>query len=293
MFNLSLLTEAKKQPVRGNNAANKKVNKKARKKSQASRNQAHESIELAWLQQFFTAKVVAILIIFAALFSIPFLLPSDDVLPIDKIVVSGEYQHINKVRMNTELRSYLGKGFFSVDIKSIQQSISLEPWIKTASVKRIWPGQLHINLIEKKAVARWDSEHLLSKQAVIFEADSKQFSDLPRINGYPGQSLELLQRYSQMQLNFSRHGILISEMSEDSKGSLSLLLNKKIKVSIGSENNEMKLKYLLAVYPQQIKPRIEQIEHIDFRYNNGFAIAWTEDYIKQLDDAKKGSNKNV
>ena len=293
MFDLSLLASRNKQPARNSNTANKKVNKKAKKKLQASRNQTHEAIELVWLQQFFTAKVVTILIILGTVFSIPFLLPSDDLLPIDKILVSGDYQHIDKKRINDKLNSYLGKGFFSVDIKLIQNSISQEPWIETVSVKRIWPSELHVSLIEKEAVARWDSDHLLSKHAVIFEADSKKFDHLPRINGYSGQSKKLLQRYSRMQQNFSMHGIQITEMSEDSKGALSLLLNKKIKVSIGSENNEMKLKHLLAVYPQQIEPRIEQIKHIDFRYNNGFAIAWTEEHIRQLDDAKKRGNQNV
>ncbi|MCK4709620.1 MAG: cell division protein FtsQ/DivIB, partial [Gammaproteobacteria bacterium] len=253
----------------------------------------HEAIELVWLQKMFTTKVATALLIPVVILSVIFMLPNDDIFPIDKVLVSGDYKQINKSNINKKLHAYLGKGFFAIDIKSIQQSISLEPWIKTVSVKRIWPSELHVHLIEKTAVARWDKDHLLSQQAVIFEADSKQFSHLPLISGYSGRSRQLLHRYSEMQQEFSRHGIQISEMSEDSKGALSLLLNKKLKVNIGSENNEIKIQHLLAVYSQQIKPRVEKIKHIDFRYSNGFSIAWKEELTEQLDGAKKRSNKNV
>ena len=292
MFSLSLLN----RPAKPNNGFTKNshsAKRKLKKKSQASRKQNHQVIELVWLREFFTKKVATVLLILAVLLSVPLLLPDDDFMPINKIRVSGNYQQINTDNINTILDSNLGKGFFSVNIKSIQRSINLQPWVDTVSVKRIWPRELHVRLIQKKAVARWDSENLLSQQAVIFKADSQAFNHLPLISGYSGQSKELLQRYNQIQHEFSRHGIVVTEMSEDSKGALSLLLNKKIKVSIGSENRDMKLRHLLAVYAQQIKPRTEQIKHIDFRYNNGFAIAWKDDYLKQLDDAKKRSNKNV
>lgn len=268
-----------------------KTKKKSKNKLQASKNRAHQAVELEWLQQFVNTRVFIGLLVLIALLSIPYIFPNEDILPIGKIRVSGEYKQLDIKKVNQNLQAYLDKGFFSVDIKTIQQQISQQPWIRTVSVKRIWPDQLHVDIKERQAIARWDDNHLLSKQAVIFEADSEKFVQLPRINGYSGQSLELLRRYKQMQLEFSRHGILITEMTEDNKGALSLVLNKNLKVSIGSENNETKIQHLLAAYPKQIKPRVEKIKHIDFRYSNGFAIAWKDEY--RSDDLKQRGNKNV
>ncbi|MCK5662035.1 MAG: FtsQ-type POTRA domain-containing protein, partial [Thiotrichaceae bacterium] len=233
--------------------------------------------------------------VLSVIISAIYLLPKEDILPINKIEISGSYKQLKMGEINQNLEAYLGQGFFSVDIKVIQKNLSLEPWVETVSVKRIWPNQLHVSLKEKQAFARWDSKHLLSMQAEIFKADSKNFLHLPRINGYSDQSAELLQRYSEMQSEFSIHGIRITELTEDSKGALNLVLNERLKVNIGSENNNLKIKNLLAVYPKQIKPRAEYIKTIDFRYSNGFSIAWTDEYLnlEQPGDSKKRGNNNV
>ncbi len=268
---------------------------KARKKTkpQASKKQVHEAIELQWLQQFLTVKTAAVLFFIALLLSVPYILPAEQILPIDKIKVSGDYRQINMTKINQQLDSFLGKGFFSVNIQSLQQDISKQPWIKSVSVKRVWPNQLQVDITKKQAVARWDDEHLLSQQAVIFKADIKKFSNLPLISGYAGQSTELLKRYRVFSNKFSEQGILVSELIEDNKGALTLMLNKTLKVNIGSENNEMKIDHLLAIYPDYIKPRVDQIKYIDFRYNNGFSIAWKDEFINKSDDKKQRGNKNV
>lgn len=271
----------------------RKVNRKSKNKTQARKNQSKEIIELVWLQQLINKKTAVIVFVFTIILAFVFSLPKEDMLPIDKIRLSGDFNRLDTKNMEKQLEIYLGKGFFSVDIKSIQHEVSLQPWIQAVSVKRIWPDQLHVNIKERQAIARWDGHHLLSAEAVIFEADSQLFMQLPKINGYSGQTRELLQRYSLMQQQFSMHGISISEMSEDSKGAMSLLLNNRLKVNIGSENNEQKIKHLLAVYPQQIKPRADLIKYIDFRYSNGFAIAWKNDDLKPSGETVERGNKNV
>ncbi len=294
MFKLSTLVDSKK-PNRQGSLKLSRPKKKSKAKPQASKKQSREAVELEWLKQVITRKVATVFIVVAVIISAVLMLPKDDFLPIEKIIISGDYEQLNMERIKNNLDNYLGQGFFSVDIKYIQRNLSREPWIDTISVKRIWPDKLHVSLKEKQAIARWDGKHLLSDKAVIFSADSKTFTHLPRINGYSGQSVELLNRYGEIQYEFSKLGIHIAEMIEDSKGALSLVLNGKLKVSLGSENNDLKIKKLLSVYSDQIKPRAEHIKHIDFRYSNGFAIAWTDQYLnlKKSGDSKKRGNKNV
>ncbi len=294
MFKLSTLVNSNKNSKQGSLQFNK-AKKKTKNKPQASKKQSVEIVELEWLKQFVNRQFLTLFFVLSVIISAIYLLPKEDILPINKIEISGSYKQLKMGEINQNLEAYLGQGFFSVDIKVIQKNLSLEPWVETVSVKRIWPNQLHVSLKEKQAFARWDSKHLLSMQAEIFKADSKNFLHLPRINGYSDQSAELLQRYSEMQSEFSIHGIRITELTEDSKGALNLVLNERLKVNIGSENNNLKIKNLLAVYPKQIKPRAEYIKTIDFRYSNGFSIAWTDEYLnlEQPGDSKKRGNNNV
>lgn len=286
MSKLFPFDQGKKIRVKGSVKNSRGIKKKsANKKRQAQRNNIEPAFEINW-----NMKWMKVLLAVALIAAIPFMLPGGQWLPIEKIQLSGSFKQLDSKIFEHQLKAFLGKGFFSVDIQAVQQLVNQQPWVRSVSVRRIWPNQLHVAVVEKVAIARWDEGHLLSRQAVIFEADSRVFKQLPLINGYSGQTRALLQRYSQIQQRFAVHGMGITEMREDSKGSLSLLMNNQLRISLGSENNDMKIKRFLAVYPLQIKPRAEHIKHIDFRYSNGYAIAWKKEYLKKLDSR---GNKNV
>ena len=67
-----------------------------------------------------------------------------------------------------------------------------------------------------------------------------------------------------------------NKLKKDGKGSLRLLLNDTLTVSLGSDDSGRKIDQLLAVYEQQIKGREREIRYIDFRYSNGFAVRWQQ-----------------
>ncbi len=260
----------------------KKAAYKASKKPQARRKEQRDSIRIEVDGKWVSAIMVIMLISMAV-----YLMPKEQWLPIKKIRISGTFQHLDSMVIQQQLQPYLGQGFFSLDIQRIQQAISQQAWVKSVSVRRIWPSLIDVRVEEKTALARWDDQHLLSAGALIFAADTADFSRLPRINGYSKQTRELLDRYNRLQQQFDSLSIRLTSMVEDSKGSLTLELDNRLTVSLGAGDNELKLKHLIAVYPQYIQPKLEFIEKIDFRYSNGFAIAWKAQYLEKM---QRGSN---
>jgi cell division protein FtsQ len=264
-----------------------KAEAKPMTRSQASRLQHKESFSL-----HINKRYVVMVLIFIALGLVAMLVPREQWLPIEKIRITGEFRQLDTDKLQQQLKPYLGAGFFSVNIQKIQDQVSQQPWIEEVSVRRVWPSKIVVSVIEKQAFARWDESHLLSTRAQVFEAESKTFMDLPLIHGYVGQSEELLKQYLDLKQKFGEQGIQLSALTEDSKGSLSLLLDDHLKVNLGTDETEQKIQNMLAVYAMQIKPKTELIKYIDFRYSNGFAIAWKKDNQKQISDMKRG-NKNV
>ncbi len=256
-------------------------------RAQASRKQKKEQFQLRIRKRY-----VVMALVFIALGLAVALVPREQWLPIEKIRITGEFRQVDTDKLQQQLKPYLGAGFFSVDIQKIQDQVSQQSWIDEVSVRRVWPSKIVVSVIENQAFARWDESHLLSTKARVFEADSKAFMNLPLINGYVGQSAELLQRYLELKQKFAENGIQLSALSEDSKGALSLLLDEYLKVNLGTDETEQKIYKMLAVYPMQIKPKKEFIKYIDFRYSNGFAIAWKKEDQQQISDMKRG-NKNV
>ncbi|MBC8210971.1 MAG: FtsQ-type POTRA domain-containing protein [Gammaproteobacteria bacterium] len=269
------------------------LKKKPKKKMQASKMQSDTPLDLSWLKPFWQPKVIVGLTLASTILMLSIMLHGKVLLPIERIKISGEFKQLNSDLIERQLSVYLGQDFFSVDIQSIQHLIGQQPWVQTVSIKRIWPNLLQVNVREKKAFARWDDDQLLSTQAEIFSARVADFASLPKINGYSGKTAELLRSYLNLQRQLVGLNIVVTEFREDSKGALSLLLNQTLKVNIGSEQSDMKIRHLIAVYPEQIKPKTEQIKYIDFRYSNGFAIAWKDEYQKQQDEIMQRGNNNV
>lgn len=261
-------------------------NKKQQRTYQAKKNQAnkHEPVEIAellWLKKHFSLKVIFTILLLLSVMVAPFYLSDSDIMPINKIRIKGAFKQLESEPIKSRLKGYLGQGFFSVDIQSMQQKISQMAWVQSVSVHRIWPSQLVVDIIEKKPFARWDAKHLLSRNAKVFEAQGDAFKALPLINGLKTESASLLQRYQRLQPRFSAIGLTLDEMREDGKGALFLTLNNEILVKLGSQQTAAKIDHLLAVYNTVIKPQVAYINTIDFRYSNGFAIAWKPKKLKQ------------
>jgi len=282
-----------RRDTKGNSRSAEPIKKKAKKKMQASKTQPGQSMDFSWLRVFKQPKLLSALTLVIAVSTISIMLHGKVILPIERIKILGEFKQLDSELIEQQLSIYLGQDFFSVDIKSIQQLIGQQPWVQTVSIKRIWPNQLQVKVREKKAFARWNDDQLLSTQAEIFNAKSSDFSGLPTINGYSGETDKLLRNYLNLQHQLEALDIVVTEFKEDSKGALSLLLNETLKVNLGSEQSEMKIQQLMAVYPKQIKPKAQQIKYIDFRYSNGFAISWKDEYLKQQNELMQRGNSNV
>ena len=49
----------------------------------------------------------------------------------------------------------------------------------------------------------------------------------------------------------------------------------------------------MKIYDSQILPRRDQIQRLDLRYSNGFAVAWKKEALQRQDKASIWSNSNV
>lgn len=244
----------------------------ARKKSANTQHPAmHPEILLKALWQY--RKSLLLLTVFLVAV-IVYLLPKSSWLPLDQIRIQGSFQHLDEQRVKQLLQPYLGTGFFIVDIEQLQQRLIELPWVANASVQRHWPDRIDVAITEHSAYARWDENRLLSRKGILFEASAAEFAGLPQIQGYAAESQQVLERYLQLLARFSAQGLGISEYHEDAKGAVSLRLNNEIAINFGSIDSEQKIASFLDIYPLAIAAKATQIQSIDFRYSNGFAIGW-------------------
>ncbi|MCP4431261.1 MAG: FtsQ-type POTRA domain-containing protein [Gammaproteobacteria bacterium] len=217
----------------------------------------------------------------------------DTLLPIKKVKLSGSFEHIEQQEVESALQSYVGEGFFSLDIHALQKKLGEKPWADSVSIRRVWPDRLDIMIVERKPVARWDEKHLLSDRAVVFAADVDSFQQLPLIHARSEKLGPLLSRYYSMEKRFQALGETLVSLRQDNRGALDIELSDGMLIKVGRAQIEHKISRLMTIYEQQILPRRSEIRQLDLRYSNGFAVAWKKEYLEASDEASIWSNSNV
>jgi cell division protein FtsQ len=254
----------------------------ARKKAKANRPELVWRSSYSWL-----------LMLLPLLGGIGYLSYRDTLLPIRTIQLSGSFQNIDQQAVKLSLQQFIGEGFFSLDINRVQKTLSDQPWTESVSIRRVWPDRLKIVVIENNPVARWDSDHLISDKAVVFAAATGAFTHLPVVNSASDRPGQILGLFYRLETEFERLNEQLAVVQKDRRGALDIQLESGLTIKFGRMDIGRKLTRFVAIYKQHIYPRRDEIQALDLRYSNGFAVAWKKEVLQSRDEASRWGNNNV
>jgi len=143
-----------------------------------------------------------------------------------------------------------------------------------------WPNQLIVALEEHEALGTWGEDgRLLSVKGDVFTANVAEAEDdheLPAFAGPDGSEKEVLATYVQLAKWFAPLKMVPETLSLSSRYAWTVKLNNGMSVALGREQNHTTLKArvdrLVGIYPQ-LASRLENIDTIDMRYQNGLALS--------------------
>lgn len=234
-----------------------------------------------------------VLLLLILLGGVLYLSQQKNFMPIKKIKLSGTFEHINQNEIESILQPFVGEGFFSLDIHELQKMLSEKPWTKSVSIRRVWPDRLDIKIVERRPVARWDDKHLISDRAIIFSANAQSFQQLPLVHTESKNTSQILARFYSLNRRFNLVDEIVLSLRQDSRGALDIELPGGLVIKLGRDQVEHKIARLITIYEQQIRPRRADIQQLDLRYSNGFAVAWKKEILEARDEASIWSNNNV
>jgi cell division protein FtsQ len=259
-----------------------------KKGSQARKKLSARRYQLAWRGSYGW-----LLLLLPLVGGIGYLSDQETLLPIRTIQLVGGFQYIDQGEVESSLQPFIGEGFFSLDIRQVQKMLENRPWAESVSIRRLWPDRLQIIITENRPIARWDSHHLISDKAIVFKASTKNFTQLPVIHSASDSAQQILQLYYRLEARFMVLNEAVAVLRKDSRGALDIQLEKGLKIKLGRVDIEHKISRFVAIYPQHIYPRLNEIQQLDLRYSNGFAVAWKPEALKSRDEASLWGNDNV
>jgi cell division protein FtsQ len=194
----------------------------------------------------------------------------------------AELRHVNLLTLKNGTQGRIRGNFFTANLEQVRQVFEAVPWVRRATVRREWPDRLIVEVEEHEALGTWGEDgRLLSVKGDVFTAnlaEAEEDHELPQFSGPDGSEKEVLSRYAELRKWFSPAKLVPEGLALSSRYAWTVILNNGTSVALGREQTPTMLKdrvaRLVSVWPQ-LAARVQDIETIDMRYQNGLALSAT------------------
>ena len=178
----------------------------------------------------------------------------------------------------------LAGNFFTIDMQQARRAFEQVPWVRHATVRRVWPNRLVVRLEEHQAAARWESaaddggvERLVNVQGDLFDANLGDIEDdaLPLFAGPEGSAPQMLALWRRLQSAFERRGLVIEKLALSGRGSWRVETDRAATIVLGRGSDDELLartERFLRTLPQVRGRWPAPLEHADLRHPNGYAL---------------------
>jgi len=287
-MNLTLLQEKNLVPVFGKKQPIKQQSLKLNGKTGGKLQQEPTSFDLAFL---FTniigalAKAILIAVFFYAVFSGYRFITHTPYFDINKINTIG-IKHLSTEELNTWAGAIIGNNIFLLDLSKFSKKLAAHPWIHSASVRRVFPQGINIEIKERTPFARikLGKFYIMDNYGILLGSETSNLTKLPLITGItaknptPGNNVadeEIIRGLKAMHnLNllpmFKKNPI--ERVHINSKSRITFLTkNQNIRVYMRPGMVQQSLKNLILVI-DTIEKNEPNLKYIDLSFKNKVVI---------------------
>lgn len=201
--------------------------------------------------------------------------------PLRELVVSTPVDHVSRAQIEHAARSALTGNFFTVNLENARSAFERMPWVRSASLRRIWPDGIELQIEEHRAAARWtpqDGEaRLVSTRGEVFAASTDD--PLPQFAGPEGSAAQVLERFRAFGDALAEAGRKPVAIHLSAREAWQVRLDDGVVLELGREQAKHPLAERLdrftrhyAAASAATKDRLPGIGVVDMRYPNGFAL---------------------
>lgn len=206
-------------------------------------------------------------------------------LPLSRLVLTGERHFTTNDDVRQAILALGAPGtFMTQDVDIIQQQIERLPWVKQASVRKQWPDELKIHLVEYVPVAHWNDLHMVDAEGKSFSIPAQRLGNqkLPLLYGPEGSEQDVLEGYRAMNgvLAASKYQLKMASMT--ARHSWQLALDNDVRLELGRDDRMGRLQRFIGLYPvllQQAQAENKRVSYVDLRYDSGASVGWAPAFI--------------
>ena len=205
--------------------------------------------------------------------------------PVTSVVISGEMPYSKRSDIMAAVDTVDLGNFFQVDVNEVQGKLLNLPWVASVAVRKRWPNELKIYVVDQSPVALWNGEFLVNQAGHVFQADMERITHyLPSFFGPEGTEVLALKNYRDLNALLAFNTLKIDELILSERFSWQLTLNDGVTLNLGREERVKRVQRFMDLYPRikaelkakkiREKDKNQAVDYIDLRYDTGLAVGW-------------------
>jgi cell division protein FtsQ len=238
--------------------------------------------DVAWMNAATTAlmALAVLLLIGAGVFKLSRMHYFD----LKKVQLEGDLHRNNLATVRANVVPRMHGGFFTADLAYSREVFESMPWVRKATVRRVWPNELRVQLEEHVPAAYWHHEdredELVNKQGEVFDANLGDVEDdhLPTLaapaNPKPEDARQMLDMLRKLRPVLEPLGD-IATLKLTERGSWSVVLEDEARIELGRGTSDEVLARtdnFVRTYPEFKLKHIEPLVYADLRYPDGYVV---------------------
>lgn len=187
-----------------------------------------------------------------------------------EVRVGGDVARVTREQVERVVQRELKGDFLTVDLDAVGAAFRKLPWVRQVSVRRQWPARLDVTLEEHVPLARWGAAALVNTHGEVFSGAYD--GELPVFIGPDGASREMTIQYRYFLRSLQTIGQTPVQVQVSPRRAWQLKLASGTTLALGREQVEGRLARYVAAYDHTIGRLGRQVDYVDLRYANGFAV---------------------
>lgn len=187
-------------------------------------------------------------------------------------------RYVAENQLEQALHRVVKGSFFSTELEAVRERVETVPWVRHASVRRIWPDRLEIRIEEHRPLALWHDGRLVNTYRELFAAnldEAEEDGPLPQLSGPPGSEAEVVERFLSASSLIEPLGRVPVSVSMSARRAWRMQLDDGTVLLLGRERSrsiDSRIARWVDAYPTTTERLGHRAGVIDMRYQNGFAI---------------------
>jgi cell division protein FtsQ len=193
--------------------------------------------------------------------------------------------HVTERQIQLALTEAVSGTVLSTDLTAIHRTVQALPWVRRATVRRIWPNRLLIRVEEHQAVAKWEGgRFLVNQHGEAFVASASEHSGQCRLlalTGPAGSQRQVLDRARELMDWIKPLNLALTKLTLSAQYAYTAELENGLVLELGRDTLSTPVEERVRTFVKS-QPWLDQqlqasngwaaVTRIDLRYATGYAF---------------------